>query len=81
MGRRRTTKEIPAAEAPRPPGVPPQRGGVDVWPILAEPAIAAAEVAIGAHDDCLRLLLSLATSQGIATVSDACMARLRHLEG
>ncbi len=82
----RLTKEIPAKApkrrrkaAPKAKAGLPAQQDVDVWPILAEPDTAVDEVASGAHDVHLVLLESVARSQGIASVSDACRARRKAL--
>lgn len=81
--RARKTADVPASRPKRrrsPQGVPPQRG-VDVWPILSEPEVAAEEIAKGAHDECIRLLYHLARSQNLEAVVAACEARVAKLEG
>lgn len=80
MGRRRrTTKEIPAVAPVEPPGLPAQSGSVNVWAILAEPAVAADEVSDGKHDQCLDALEHIARSQSVGDVLAACEARRKTL--
>lgn len=80
--RARKTADVDTSRraASRPAGVPEQRG-VDVWPILSEPETAAAEIAKGDHDECIRLLYHIAKSQSLGHVVAACEGRLANLEG
>jgi len=80
MGRRqRQTAVIPTTS---PPTLPPQRrSGVNLWVILADADVAAAEIEAGQHEQDLEMLDHIARSQEIVTVRNATKARLALLRG
>lgn len=78
---RKKAEAVQAVMGDPPRGLPVQDRGVDVWPILTDPAQCAREIEAGAHDAHLDILEHVSKSQAITPVYAAAIARRCLLTG